>query len=67
MTWVAGQAISRRQCNCYVAMRLAVTARGSALMASTPCQWLTDLVPTLVVFGIIWRSVGRNTKLVPIG
>jgi hypothetical protein len=28
--------------------------------------WVTNLVPTLVVFGIIWRSVGRNAKLVAI-
>jgi len=28
--------------------------------------WLTNLVSTLVVFCIIWRSVGRNAKLIPI-
>jgi hypothetical protein len=28
--------------------------------------WVTDLVPTLVVFAIIWRSMGRNAKLIPI-
>jgi len=29
--------------------------------------WVTDLVPTVVVFAIIWRSMARNAKLVPIG